>query len=653
MARKASNKSQIEAKSQNTPSKMVSSGTIGKVFLVLAILAGILSFYVFKLATSTPKIPEYDLNQWWGPYPIEQKMDVSIRPFEIEFSDVIVNDLRERLMHRRPFVEPLEDAGFTYGFNTNFLTQVLDFWQNKYDFKERENFLNKYKHYKTNIQGLDIHYVHVKPEVAADVPVLPLLLLHGWPGSIREFYELIPKLTTKNPEHNFVFEIIAPSLPGFGFSQGPSRKGFGPVEIAVTIRNLMKRVGHAKYYVQGGDAGHAIGSVMATLFPDEVLGFHTNFPMLLASSLATFFTVFGSIWPSLIVEPELQSRMYPLGEHAARLIEESGYLHLQASKPDTIGIALTDSPAGLAAYILEKFSAWTNPEYKKASDGRLLERFQLTHLLDNVMIYWASNSITTSVRIYAETLNKRALALRLDDIPTDVPTWGIKFKHELQFHPDCILRMKYKNYLQSTVVEDGGHFAALEMPDVMANDIYQAVDTFVEFHGGQKSQPTTKAVPTTTIYNFTVKDLRGNEIQLEEYKGYVLLIVNVASYCSLTDTNYRQLNELHVKYADRGLRILAFPCNQFGGQEPGTPEDIFKFAKIRGVNFDVMEKVDVNGVNTHPLWQFLKNSKNGLMGDFIKWNFSKFLVDRNGIPVERFGPTVKPLELETHLVKYL
>ncbi|GBP41382.1 Juvenile hormone epoxide hydrolase [Eumeta japonica] len=308
-------------------------------------------------------------------------------------------------------------------------------------------------------------------------------MLHGWPGSIREFYEIIPKLTKVRHGHKFVFEIIAPSIPGFGFSQATSKPGLGSLEIAVIMKNLMERIGIEKYYIQGGDAGHVIGSIMATLFPEKVMGFHTNFVNTLAPS-TWILTFLGSFWPSLVVEKELEGRMYPLSEHFSFLLEESGYSHIQASKPDTIGIALTDSPAGLAAYILEKFSTWTNPTFKRASDGELLKKYELTNLLDNVMIYWSSKCITTSMRLYSETLNKRHMAYQLDAIPTLVPTWGIKFKYELSFTPDWILKMKYKNYLQSTNVEDGGHFAAFENPEIMAKDIFDAVETFEEFHGG-------------------------------------------------------------------------------------------------------------------------------------------------------------------------
>lgn len=641
--------------------KLEEPSSLGKYFIVFLVLGGLTAYSAYKYLSTPLEKPVLDLEQWWGPYPIDLKKDVSIRPYQIEFSDVIVNDLRERLLHSRPLTPPLEDVGFNYGFNTNYLTKVLDYWKNNYNFKEREQFLNKYKHFITNIQGLDIHYMHVKPKVSANVTVVPILLIHGWPGSIREFYEIIPKLTTVRPDQKFVFEVIAPSIPGFGFSQAAVRPNMGPTEVAVVFRNLMKRIGHERYYVQGGDYGHTIGSILATYFPENVLGFHTNIPMVAYTPLVTIYALVGSLWPSLVVEPELQDRMYPLGKHFSYTLEESGYFHLQATKPDTVGVALSDSPAGLAAYILEKFSTWTNPEYKNAKDGGLLNKYSLTHLLDNVMIYWSTNSITTSMRHYVLGYKQMMLT---DQIPTEVPTWGIKFKHELSFFPDCILKLKYKNYLQSTVVEDGGHFAAMEMPDVLANDIFKAVETFRDFNskGKRVFKAETFEVPETlepdyetaeTVYEFTVKDPKGQDIKLEKYKGKVLIIVNVASQCGYTDNHYKQLNELYDKYYEKGLRILAFPCNQFGGQEPGTLNEILQFTKKKNVKFDIFEKIDVNGDDAHPLWNFLKKTQSGTLGDFVKWNFSKFIVDRNGMPVERFGPNVSPLELEPYLAKYL
>lgn len=659
MSNKQSKKNENKKKKQLQEEKQKQKSSFfsfGKIVFLSAIVTGAASYYLYKALTTPPDLPKFDLNAYWGSYPMKIDPDLSIRPYKVEFSDVMINDLKERLLHRRPFPPPLEDAGFTYGFNTHFITRVLDYWQNKYNFKEREEFFNQYNHFVTNIQGLDIHYMHVKPDnILPDVEIVPLLLIHGWPGSIREFYEIIPKLTRPRVGHKFVFEIIAPSLPGYGFSQAPARPGLGPLEIAVVISNLMKRIGHDKYYIQGGDCGHYIGSIMSTLFPERVLGFHTNLPVLFFHPLAHIYTLLGSFWPKLIVEPELESRMYPLSEKMSWLIQESGYLHLQASKPDTIGIALTDSPAGLAAYILEKFSTLTNPSYIRAGDGNLLAKHSLTNLLDNIMVYWSTNSMTTAMRLYAESFNKRTLSTRLDEIPTEVPTWGIKFKYELAFQPDCILKLKFKNYLHSTMVEDGGHFATMENPEIMSNDIFEAVNTFRQFHKVTSPQEKVESndKKVETVHDFTVKDIYGRDVKLEKYRGYVLLIVNVASQCGLTDTNYDQLNELYEKYAkSRDFKILAFPCNQFGGQEPGSSKDILQFIQERGVKFDVFEKIEVNGENTHPLWNFLKKTQSGAFGDFIKWNFSKFIVDKNGVPVERFGPNVNPLDLEPYLAKY-
>ncbi|GBP19186.1 Probable phospholipid hydroperoxide glutathione peroxidase [Eumeta japonica] len=156
-----------------------------------------------------------------------------------------------------------------------------------------------------------------------------------------------------------------------------------------------------------------------------------------------------------------------------------------------------------------------------------------------------------------------------------------------------------------------------------------------------------------TIYEFSCKNIKGEDVKLDIYKGHVCIIVNVASQCGLTANNYKQLNELYDKYAEsKGLRILAFPCNQFAGQEPGNSEEIVCFMKDRKVKFDMFEKIDVNGDNAHPLWKFLKHKHGGVLGSFIKWNFSKFIIDKNGVPVERHGPNVDPAQLEKHLEKY-
>jgi len=157
----------------------------------------------------------------------------------------------------------------------------------------------------------------------------------------------------------------------------------------------------------------------------------------------------------------------------------------------------------------------------------------------------------------------------------------------------------------------------------------------------------------TSVYDFTVKNIKGEDVPLETYKGHVLLIVNVASKCGLTADNYKELNELHDQYAEsKGLRILAFPCNQFNGQEPGDAEEICSFAKIQKVKFDLFDKIDVNGDNAHPLWKYLKKKQGSMLGNFIKWNFTKFIVNKEGEVVERHAPTVNPSKLASNLEKY-
>ncbi|CAM8987933.1 unnamed protein product [Rhodiola kirilowii] len=158
----------------------------------------------------------------------------------------------------------------------------------------------------------------------------------------------------------------------------------------------------------------------------------------------------------------------------------------------------------------------------------------------------------------------------------------------------------------------------------------------------------------SSIYDFTVKDIRGNDVSLSEYKGKVLLIVNVASQCGLTSSNYKELNVIYEKYKNQGLEILAFPCNQFGGQEPGSNEDIQEVACTRfKAEFPIFDKVEVNGKNATPLYKFLKSQKGGYFGDGIKWNFTKFLVDKNGKVVERYAPTTSPLKIEKDIQNLL
>ncbi|GBP32305.1 Juvenile hormone epoxide hydrolase [Eumeta japonica] len=466
---------------------------MSKNLVVLSVLGGIV-FLVYRYSCQNcqpRKPPTLDMNEWWGPEHLKTVRDESVKPFKVNFTPDMVKDLKERLSKARKWTPPLEGVAFEYGFNSKVLEKVLDYWRNSYKFEEREKFLNSYPHFTTSIQGLNMHFIRVKPDVTKGVEVLPLLLVHGWPGSVREFYEIIPMLTTKRPDRNFVFEVVIPSLPGYGFSEGAVRPGLGAAKISVMMKNLMQRLGHKKFYVQGGDWGSAVVASLATLYPEDILGHHTNFAVV-QTSCTLMKTILGSFYPSWVVDDKLADRMYPLSKFFAYIMEEFGYMHLQATKPDTVGVALNDSPSGLAAYILEKFSTWTVSDYKHLPDGGLTKKFTLDQLIDNLMIYWSTSSITTSVRLYAEEMSAKNRALDLGSVPTPVPTWALQAKYELMYQPPGILKEKFTNLLNTTVLEEGGHFIAFEMPGVLADDIFAAVSAFRDWHRNKAKEVKTE-----------------------------------------------------------------------------------------------------------------------------------------------------------------
>ncbi|XP_054739167.1 juvenile hormone epoxide hydrolase 2-like [Anastrepha obliqua] len=456
---------------------MVEVGLIVRILLVAFVVLLAVFVHRFQFLLSSAPVPDLSDAEYWGPgSAAKYKENTAIKEFDISVKPEVIEDLKAQLSRPLTLHEPLEGIGFQYGFNSKYLETVVAYWRDTYlpKWSEREKFLKQFPHYETQIQGLRIHYIHVKPKTAKGKKVIPLLLLHGWPGSVREFYKIIPMLTKANAKSPYVFEVVVPSLPGYGWSQGASKINFGPAQVALVMRNLMLRVGHEKFVVQGGDWGAVIGMHMATLRPQNVLAYHSNLCSTTQHQISQFYK-FWRIWfPSFFVKDEHKDFFKPFGEELSFLIEESGYFHIQATKPDTIGTALLQNPVGLAAYILEKFSTWTNLEYKKLEDGGLTKRYTLDELLDNVMIYYVTKSITTSQRLYSEAFNFAHLGLNLDSVHVNTPTGCARFLYDLMHATDLELGVKFKNIVQSTYHNDGGHFAAMEQPLLLYND-------FVEF----------------------------------------------------------------------------------------------------------------------------------------------------------------------------
>jgi len=444
---------------------------------LILVLIAVTIWKVYDL-NRNPPLPTLDPNPWWGPDP-PSKDDTSIKPFKINIPQADVDDLNARLALPLRVVPPLENANFTYGFNSEVLKVIVKYWRTQYNWKTREERLNRFPQFKTQIEGLNIHFIHIKPKIDPNkkVTILPLLMVHGWPGSIVEFDEILPLLTSPHEGSSVVFEVICPSLPGYGFSQSASKQGLGTLETAQIFLKLMKRLNFNKFYVQGGDWGSLVVSTMATMFPENIIAMHSNMPATFSpgSSLKHFL---GAILPSgFVIDADKESFLYPISSLCSRLIQETGYLHIQASKPDTIGSALENSPVGLAAYILEKFSTWTNADNPTKPDGGLLSKdypISLDRLLDNISLYWFSKSITTSVRYYAESF-VRGFTSKLDSITTEVPSGFSGFKHELALHPKSMLSYKYKAISFYRFHDFGGHFAAMEVPKVLAKDLHDFV----------------------------------------------------------------------------------------------------------------------------------------------------------------------------------
>ncbi|KRZ51592.1 Epoxide hydrolase 1 [Trichinella nativa] len=405
--------------------------------------------------------------------------DEAIYTFEVKVPDSVLEDLQVRLNSTK-FFQTLENSSFFYGSNAKFLHSFHDYWMNSYNWRETEAILNNFKHFRTQIEGLNVHYIHAKPaEDSKYDTVYPLLLVHGWPGSVSEFLKIIPILIDPI-KHNigygtkYAFEVIAPSIPGFAWSDAPKRKGFGPAAAARVFIKLLDRLNKRRFYCQGGDWGSVITSIIAQMYPERVIGLHLNtaFVAGIAHPMIILKQLLGIYFPEFVIDPADQYRVYPLMEKFFYFIEESGYFHLQSTKPDTVGFALQDSPMGLASYILEKFSAWTDTSYQHFDDGGLKKYFTLDELLTNIMIYWTSDCIVSSMRFYKEFYQQLG-RMRYFNSPVLVPTGVAAFPNDLLTSPQAFVTYKYEHLVQYSRMPRGGHFAALEEPLLLADDIYK------------------------------------------------------------------------------------------------------------------------------------------------------------------------------------
>lgn len=374
--------------------------------------------------------------------------------FQVAVDKVQVEDLKQRLsMTRWP---DQVGASWQYGTDLNYIKDLCAYWKDEFDWFEQQEKLNQFDHYKTKVDDFELHFIHQK---AVNGKGMPLLLSHGWPGSVWEFYKIIPMLT--DPESHGIssslsFDVICPSLPGYGFSSAPTQPGCDAKKIAGLFNELMTQLGYDAYLAQGGDWGAIITSWLGVLYPKNVKGIHLNM---------------------LAVRPPKQepmkgvtpAEMANLGRAKAFQNEGTGYQKIQGSKPQTLGYGLNDSPAGLAAWITEKFHAWTD------CDGNIENAVSRDELLTDISIYWFTQSITSSMRLYYEVFGNPDGGL---PGRVDVPTGYAQFPCEIMCPPRVWADQAY-NIQQWTGMEKGGHFAALEQPKALAEQVHQFAKTLV------------------------------------------------------------------------------------------------------------------------------------------------------------------------------
>jgi epoxide hydrolase len=376
--------------------------------------------------------------------------DTTIRPFRIDIPQADLDDLRDRL-HRTRWPDELPGVGWAYGVPLGYLKELAAYWGDGYNWREQEALLNEHPQFTTTIDGANVHFLHVRsPEPDA----LPLILTHGWPGSVAEFLKVIGPLTDPRAHHGHpadAFHLVIPSLPGYGFS-GPTREvGWTTSRVARAWAQLMARLGYRRYGAQGGDWGAFVSPELGRIDPDQVVGVHVN-----AATLG--FIPFGPVDPEELASftDAERARLERLGASTAG--PGNGYFEVQATRPQTLAYALTDSPVGQLAWIVERFKEWT---WAADVPEDAVERDQL---LTNVMLYWLTGTANSSARLYYENMHAGFSPQQPGTTPTGVAV----------FAEDYAIRRygeRGNNIVHWSEFDRGGHFAAMEAPDLLVGDV--------------------------------------------------------------------------------------------------------------------------------------------------------------------------------------
>lgn len=370
------------------------------------------------------------------------------RPFIIDVEQSAIDDLAQRLANCR-WPDQVNDSDWSYGTDINYLKALVDYWQTDFDWQQQQTAINQFDQYLLEIDGLDIHFIHQRSPHANATPIM---LTHGWPGCFLEFLELVPRLTEPEKfggDAAQAYHVICPSLPGYGYSQAATEPGMATRQIAQRQVKLMEVLGYDHYIAQGGDWGAMVSRHIADLDPEHCKALHLNMVIAFPPK---------DIEDPMSVATDAEKKI--MADNQAFLKEGMGYFKLQSTRPQTLGYGLNDSPLGLCAWLTEKYQAWTD------CDGEIKNAISWDQLLSIVSLYWFSESICSSTRLYLEETRN---AFHIEHIAT--PTGTAIYNKELVQPPKAWIEASY-NLVHFFKSEQGGHFAALEQPQVFAEDLW-------------------------------------------------------------------------------------------------------------------------------------------------------------------------------------
>lgn len=368
-------------------------------------------------------------------------------PFSIDVPQFELDELKRRLNATRwPDRETVDDQ--SQGARLDDVKALVEYWRTQYDWRRLEKRLNAYPQFKTEIDGLGIHFLHIKSPHA---DAMPLIMTHGWPGSIIEFLDTIEPLvnpTAHGGDATDAFHVVLPSIPGYGFSDKPTRKGWNRTRIGKAWHELMNRLGYPEYVAQGGDWGSVVTTEMGRLKLDGLKAIHVNLPFVVPHEL-----------PAELTAEEQAA----LDQCVLFASDGIAYHDLQTTRPETIGFALADSPVGQAAWIYEKLTAWSD------SEGKAENVFSYDQILDNVMFYWVTNTGASSARMYAEHPG-----LTFAAVAVDIPAAVSVFPGEIYTPPRAWAEQAFSQMIYWNRTSKGGHFAAFEQPQIFVDEVRAA-----------------------------------------------------------------------------------------------------------------------------------------------------------------------------------